>query len=116
MKIKKAKDRIYVRNDLENLVYSLRNQIKDEEKGIKDKLSAEELETVETAIKETTSWLDENMQADKEALEEKKQELEKIIHPIFAKFGGGGGAPGGGPQGGGPHGGAGEEMPSHEDL
>jgi len=115
----KAKERVHARNDLENLVYSLRNQLKDEEKGIKDKLSPDELEAVETAIKETTSWLDENMQADKEALEEKKQELEKIIHPIFAKFGGGG-APGGGGGGGhgGPGGGApgGEEMPSHEDL
>jgi len=93
---------------------TIKNQIKDDEKGIRDKLSAEELESIETALKETTSWLDENMTADKEAYDEKKQELEKIVHPIFSKFGGG--APGGGAPGGG-HGGAeGEEMPSHEDL
>jgi len=110
----KAKERVQARNELENLVYSLKNQMKDEEKGIKDKLSADEVEAIETAIKETTSWLDENMNADKEAYEEKKQELEKVVHPIFSKFGGGPGA--GGPHGGGPAGGAGEEMPSHEDL
>jgi len=114
----KAKERIQSRNDLENFVYSIKNQIKDDEKGIRDKLSAEELESIETAVKETTSWLDENMVADKEAYEEKKQDLEKIVHPIFSKFGGGG-APGGAPGGGAPggHGGPeGEEMPSHEDL
>jgi len=90
----------------------LRNQIKDEEKGIKDKLSADDLETIETAIKDVTSWLDENITAEKEDYDGKKEELEKIVHPIFSKIGGG--APGGGAHGG-AHGGD-EEMPSHEDL
>jgi len=109
---KKARERVQARNDLENFVYSLKSQIKDEEKGIKDKLSPEDLETIEAALKETSSWLDENMNADKDAYDEKKKELESVVHPIFQKMGGGpGGPPGGG------HGAPGsDEMPSHEDL
>jgi len=104
---KKARERVVARNDLENLVYSIKSQMKDEEKGLKSKLSSSEVETIETAIKETSDWLDENMNAQKEDYDSKKSELEKIVHPIFGKFAG---------QGGGPTGGYDEEMPDHEDL
>jgi len=116
-----AKERVQARHELENLAYSVRNQLNDEEKGIKDKLSPDDVEAVETAIKETITWLDENMAAEKEDYEEKKKEFESVVHPIFSKFGGGGGG-GGGPGGPGGYGqgGAGfgddEEMPNHDDL
>jgi heat shock protein 5 len=106
---KVAKERVLSRNDLENLVYSVRNQLNDEEKGLKGKLDEDEVETIETAIKDTVSWLEENLQAEKSDYDEKKKEFEGIIHPIFAKFSGGAG-----PQAG--EGFDTDEMPSHDDL
>jgi heat shock protein 5 len=107
---KEAKERVTSRNELENLVYQVRNQLNDEEKGLKGKLDEEDTETIETAIKETISWLEENLQAEKSDYDEKKKEFEGIIHPIFAKFSGG--QPGGQPG----EGGWGDEMPNHDDL
>jgi heat shock protein 5 len=109
---KEAKERVTSRNELENLVYQVRNQLNDEEKGLKGKLDEEDAETIEAAIKETIGWLDENLQAEKTDYEEKKKEFEGVIHPIFAKYSGGAGQPGGQP--GGDWGG--DEMPNHDDL
>jgi heat shock protein 5 len=107
---KAAKERVLARNELENLVYTVRNQINDEEKGLKGKLSEDDVSTIEDAVKDTISWLEENVQAETSDFEEKKKEFEGIIHPIFAKFQGGAGGPGG----------AGgfdsDEMPNHDDL
>lgn len=110
---KAAKERVQARNELENLVYSVRTQLNDEKSGIKDKISPDDRSEIESAVKETSSWLDENMGAETEDYEEKKKEFEAVVHPIFAKLGGGGG-----PGGGAPGGGFGEddEMPSHDDL
>jgi heat shock protein 5 len=79
-----AKDRVQARNELENLVYQVRNQLNDEEKGLKGKLDEDDTETIETAVKDVISWLEENLQADKADYDEKKKEFEGIIHPIFA--------------------------------
>jgi len=104
---KAAKERVQSRQELENLVYQVRNQLNDKEKGVKDKLGAD-AEKVEEAVKETIQWLDDNMNAEKEEYDLKKKEFEEIIHPIFGKMGGG--------QPGGPGYSADEEMPSHDDL
>jgi len=69
---KLARERVMARNDLENFIYSIKSQLKDDEKGLKNKLSAEETEKIEKALKETSEWLDENMSAQKEDYEEKK--------------------------------------------
>merc|ERR1711871_1361665 len=55
---KKVKDRIDGRNGLEGYCYNLKNTLEDEEKGIADKLSEEDKEKVEEAVKETLEWLD----------------------------------------------------------
>jgi len=101
---KKLKERVTARHQLENFVYSVRNQLKDEE-GIKSKLTEEETEEIEKVVKEAIAWLDDNMQADKDDYEQKREEIEKIIHPIMSKYAGG--APGD----------AGDDtMPGHDDL
>jgi len=102
---KEAKERVLARNDLENLIYSVKNQLKDEKLNLAEKLSEDELAEVESAVKDASDWMDENMSAEKDEYEEKKQELEKVVHPIFQKFQG---APGGGADDG--------EMPEHDDL
>jgi heat shock protein 5 len=105
-----AKERVTSRNELENLVYTVRNQLNDEEKGIKGKLEEDDVETIENAIKDAISWLEENLQAEKSDYDEKKKEFEGVVHPIFAKFQGAG--QGAGPQGGWDS----DEMPNHDDL
>merc|ERR1711975_122195 len=97
---KKVKDRIDGRNGLEGYCYNLKNTLEDEEKGIADKLSEEDKEKVEEAVKETLEWLDDNQEAEKEEFEAKQKELEQIANPIIQKVyqAGAGGAAGGAPE------------------
>ena len=91
---KKVKDRIDSRNGLESYVYNLKNQLDDEEKGMADKISAEDKKDLQDSIDETLDWLDENPEADKEDYDEKQKEVENIANPIMRQMysGGEGGA------------------------
>jgi len=97
----KVKEKVDKRNALEGYAYNLRNTLNDEEKGIADKISEEDKEKLEEAVKETLDWLDENDDAEVEEFEEKQKELEGIANPIMSKIyqQGGGGAGGGGGDG-----------------
>ena len=79
---KRMKERIDARNALEGYCYNLKNTLDDEEKGISDKISEEDKETLEEAIRETLEWLDENQEAEKEDYDSKQQELEGVANPI----------------------------------
>merc|ERR1711975_46348 len=92
---KKVKERIDGRNALEGYCYNLKNQLEDEEKGIADKLSDEDKETIEETVKEALEWLDDNQEADKEEFEAKQKEVEKIVNPIIQSVYQAGGAEGG---------------------
>jgi len=83
-----TKARVDAKNELEGLAYSMKNQVNDKEK-LGGKLSEEDKEAVTTACDDTISWLDSNQDAEAEALQEKKKELEEIIHPITSKAAGG---------------------------
>jgi len=100
---KEARDKVLARNNLEGLVYSVKNQLNDEKLGLKEKLSEEDITTIQDAVKETQEWLDEHLSSDKDEYEAKKKEFESIVHPIFGKIQA---APGGGA--------AEEEMPEHD--
>lgn len=82
----KVKEKVDKRNALEGYAYNLRNTLNDEEKGIADKISEEDKETLEEAVKETLDWLDENDDAEVEEFEEKQKELEGIANPIMSKL------------------------------
>merc|ERR1719217_1250459 len=93
----KVKEKVDKRNALEGYAYNLRNTLNDEEKGVADKISEEDKEKLEEAVKETLDWLDENDDAEVEEFEEKQKELEGIANPIMSKIyqqGGAGGAGG----------------------
>jgi len=80
--------------------------LNDESKGVKEKVSEEEYNTVKTAVDEGIEWLDSNPQATKEEFDEKRVELENLIQPIIAKAYGGqqpGGPTDGGEDAGGFH-------------
>merc|ERR1719424_2352594 len=80
---KKTKERIDGRNGLEGYCYNLKNTLEDEEKGIADKISEEDKESIEEAVKEALEWLDDNQEAEKADYEEKQKELEAIANPII---------------------------------
>jgi len=111
---KAMKQTIDARNGLEGYAFSLRNSITDKEK-LGDKISEEDKETIEAAIKETTEWLDEHPDADKDEYAEKQKELEAIANPIMTKLYQqyGGPSAGGDAEGGF---GADEEVPDHDEL
>jgi heat shock protein 5 len=104
---KEAKERVLARNDLENLLYSIKGQLKDDKLNLKEKMTEDEISDIENIVKEASDWMDENMEATKEEYEEKKTEVEGVVHPIFKKYqaaAGEGGAPDEG------------DMPEHDDL
>jgi len=91
---KKQADRIAAKNKLEQYAYGLKNTITDEK--TKDKVSDEDKSTLESAINETTKWVENNENASTEEFEAKQKELEGIAQPIVMKIYQAGGAPEGG--------------------
>jgi len=111
-----AKGKIAAKNSFESYIFNVKNTLDDEK--LKDKISAEDRETIEKKTGELLAWLDANQLGEKEEYEDRQKELEAVVKPIFTKLygaaGGGGmpegfegGMPGGGmPGGGAPGGGA----------
>jgi len=81
---REMREKVEARNQLEGYAYNLRNQINDEEK-LGGKLSDEDKETLEEAIKEVIDWLDEHKDAEKEEYQNKLKELEGVSNPIITK-------------------------------
>lgn len=81
---KLAKERIEARQSLDNYLYSVKSSLNDPEK-LKGKLSSSDQSTIEDALKEGQSFLDENPEADKEQYDEKRKEIEGICDPIIQK-------------------------------
>merc|ERR1712241_1015676 len=68
---------IQAKNELENLAYSMRNNL--------DKVSKEEhKQKVTDLVKKTIDWIDENPNAEIEEYEAKKKEIEAVWNPIIS--------------------------------
>merc|ERR1711861_40246 len=78
---KKVREKIEARNGLENYVYSMKNQLSDSEKGVADKISDDDKETIEKAFEEANEWLDDNQGAEKEDFEEKLRRCRTSARP-----------------------------------
>ena len=96
------RERIESHNKLEGLCYSLKRTV--EEDAVKQKLSAEEIESITKVADETITWLSDNDKATKDDIENKLKEVEAISNPIMMKVyqdaaGAAGAAPGGFPGG-----------------
>ena len=93
---KKVKERIDARNGLESYLYNLKNTLDDDEKGVKDNISAEDKKELTDLIDEALDWMEEHPEADKEDYSEKQKEVEQVANPIMRSFysGGAGGAGG----------------------
>ena len=94
---KKMKDRVDSKNELESLAYSLKNQLKDEEK-LGGKLDEDDKKKISEAVESTIEWLDGHPEAETEEFKAKKEELEGVVNPIVSKlYQQAGGQPGGAP-------------------
>lgn len=79
-----ARDTVQSRNQLENYAYQIKNILNDEEKGAA--LEDADKESLEEAVQNALSWLDENAYATKEEFDEQYKELESIAQPLFTKL------------------------------
>jgi len=94
----KAKATVEAKNKLEGYAYQIKQTVEDEK--LKDKISAEDKQTVLDKANEVISWLDTNSLASKEEFEQQQKDLEGVCAPIIAKvYQAAGGAPGGAPGG-----------------
>ena len=82
---KAVRDRTEAKNKLENYIYTVKGQL-GEDGALATKISADEKESIEDAIKDKLSWIDENPTALKEDFDEKREELESVINPITTKL------------------------------
>ena len=105
---KKTKERVDAHNELEGYLYSLKNQVGDQEK-LGGKLSEDDKTTITDAVEEKIKWLDEHPDAEAEEYKDAKKEVEDIVSPIIQNlYKDAGGAP--------PPGGAGgDEYPEEDD-
>ena len=92
---KKVQQRINAKNGLESFLYNLKNTLDDEEKGISDKIDADEKKGLVSMIDEALDWLEENPEAEAEEYQAKQKEVEQVSNPIMKKVYGSSGAPGG---------------------
>jgi molecular chaperone DnaK (HSP70) len=63
-------------------LYNTRTALED---SLKDKVSDEEKEGLEAAITAALVWMDDNPEADKDACDEKRKEVEDLANPIFKR-------------------------------
>jgi len=88
-------DRIMARNEFENYAFNLRNTLQDEK--LKDKISASDKSSIESAVDEALKWLESNQTATKDEFKDRQKELETLANPIMMKlYSAAGGAPGAG--------------------
>merc|ERR1712178_181010 len=94
---KKAKGQIDARNNLDSYIHSMKNTVEDPDK-LKDKLSEEDKNTINDAVKESQTWFESNQSATAEEYTEQQKKLESICNPIISKAYGGQAPPGSGEQ------------------
>ena len=92
-----TKEKIDAKNSFENYIYSMKNTVEDKEKGLGAKLTDDEKETINNAIKEAQDWLSANQDAEKDEYDTHLKDLQKICDPIIGRLyqQGGAGGPGG---------------------
>ena len=82
---KMVKEKVDSRNELESYAYSLKTQLKDEEK-LGGKLSEGDKTKLTEAVDEAIEWLDSHPDAETAEMKEKKEELEGVVNPVISKL------------------------------
>ena len=82
--------RIDARNKLENYAFSVQSAAKECE----SKLSSEDYQKIESEANNTLKWMESNQLADKDEIEYRLSELQKVCNPIMSKLHGAAGSSG----------------------
>lgn len=93
--------RVEAKNKLESYIYNWRNQMDNKE--LTAKLDPTALNTVNTCVKDTQTWLDANTSATTEEFETKQRECEDKLKEIVTKMYASGSSASSTPPGGAPH-------------
>lgn len=92
------KKKVEAKNSLEHTIFSVKSALEEKEK-LSEKLSEDEIKSLETAAKEAQEWLDtEAEEAELDDVEGRLKDLKDVIEPIMSKVGGGAGGAGGAPE------------------
>jgi heat shock protein 1/8 len=79
-----VKMRIEAHSALENLVYSTKNTITDE--NLSEKLSTQDMEAIESFISKAIEWLDNNRLAELDVIENAKNEFEAFRNQVMSRL------------------------------
>ena len=92
------KAKVEAKNGLENYCFQVKNTLNEEK--LKEAFTDEDKTTIEECSKDGLQWLEANPEADADAIEGKRKEIEAKFNPIMQRvYQAAGGAPGGMPGG-----------------
>ncbi|KAL0365091.1 UNVERIFIED_CONTAM: Luminal-binding protein 5 [Sesamum angustifolium] len=77
---RRIRERIEARNGLETYIFNMKSTINDK---LAERISSEDKDEIESALKDAMEWLDDNQHADKDELDERTRELEALCNPII---------------------------------
>ncbi|CAG0916662.1 unnamed protein product [Notodromas monacha] len=80
----KQRDRVLAKNSLESYIFSMRSTMDDE--NLKPKISSEDRKTVLAKCDETLQWLDTNQLAEREEIEHRQRDMERLCNPIVTRL------------------------------
>lgn len=81
---RRVRERIDAQNKLETYIHDMKSTINDKDK-LADKIDSDDKEKIETALKESLEWLDDNQNADTDEYGEKLREVESVCNPVIKK-------------------------------
>merc|ERR1719498_1167760 len=92
------KAKVEAKNSFENYCFQMKNTLTEEK--LKEQFTDDDKKTIEDAANEGLQWLEANGEADADAIEGKRKEIEAKFSPIMQRvYAAAGGAPGGMPGG-----------------
>lgn len=76
------KAKVQARNELEAYLYNLKNSMNENLAG---NISGDDKHSLETAVEDALTWLEDNPAADKDELDAKQKEVEQLANPILKR-------------------------------
>jgi len=75
---------VEARNELERYAYSVRTSLNNDE--LKSKFSEDDKATLTRAVDDELQWLEEHPDADADACQSRRKDLEAIVHPVMIRL------------------------------
>ena len=79
----KARELVESKNNLETYIYQVKGSLNDP--NIKEKLTSDDISSIEYNVKKSFDWMNSNTSSEKEDYDNKRAELENIFMPIISR-------------------------------